>query len=101
MSNQTTEQYGPSFEASPYEYELANAIANRAVTLAAKAGVAYKKSTALMDIIACHANGNPLRLDALLKADDGQFGHDVFGIRRHINRETGKLGDCFVPRYSL
>lgn len=99
MSTRTA--YGPSFDASRYEYELANSIADRAVVLAIKHGATYSKATALMDIIACHANGNPLKLAELLAADDGNFGHDVFGIRRHINRETGKLEGCFVPRYSL
>lgn len=53
-----------------------------------------------MDITACHANGCPLRLAELLKADDLDFVHDVFGIRRHIDRKTGKLGDCFLPRFA-
>lgn len=54
-----------------------------------------------MDITACHANGNPLRLAELLKADDGNFGHDVFGIRRFIDRTTGRLMGHFRPRYSV
>ncbi len=53
-----------------------------------------------MDISATHANGNPLRLAELLKADDFNFYHDIAGIQRHIDRSTGKLGGCFVPRYS-
>lgn len=76
-------------------------IADRAVMLAKQVGVKYDKMTAVMDIDACHSNGNPLRLADLLKADDTNFAHDVFGIRRHINRTTGKLENCFVPRYSI
>lgn len=53
-----------------------------------------------MNITACHANGNPLRLEALLEADDFNFAHDVFGIDRHIYRETGHLMNFFRPRYS-
>lgn len=53
-----------------------------------------------MDIRACHANGTPLRLEELLRADDGNFGHDVFGIRRYIDRTTGQLTDCFLPRFT-
>ena len=53
-----------------------------------------------MDISACHANGCPLKLDELLKADDFNFMHDIHGIHEHINRETGKLGDCFWPRFA-
>jgi hypothetical protein len=53
-----------------------------------------------MDIEAAHCNGNPLKLKELLEADDSNFMHDVLGIRRHINRKTGELEDCFVPRYA-
>jgi hypothetical protein len=53
-----------------------------------------------MDLTACHANGNPLRLRELLKADDFNFAHDVLGIHQHIDHETGELRDCFLPRYS-
>jgi hypothetical protein len=32
--------------------------------------------------------------------DDANFTHDVFGIRKYLNRETGELTMCFVPRYT-
>lgn len=51
-----------------------------------------------MDVEAAHSNGCPLNLEELLATDDGTFGHDVFGIRRFIDRETGKVGGCFLPR---
>jgi hypothetical protein len=54
----------------------------------------------VMDITAVAANGCPLRLRDLLRADDFNFTHDVFGIRRHLNRETGHLENHFVPRYA-
>lgn len=76
------------------------AIAKRAVHMAAKVGFDYGFMDADMDITACHMNGAPLRLNELLAADDLNFSHDVFGIRRHLNRETGKLEDCFSPRYA-
>ena len=53
-----------------------------------------------MDITATHCNGNPLRLADLLAADDFNFQHDVCGINRHLNRDTGKLMDHFIPRFS-
>lgn len=55
---------------------------------------------AQMDIVACHANGNPLDLDKFLKFNDMNFIHDFAGIRRHICRRTGELQDCFSPRCS-
>lgn len=53
-----------------------------------------------MDITACHLNGTALRLSELLDADDANFGHDVWGIRRFIDRETGKLTDHFLPQFA-
>lgn len=76
------------------------AIARRAVSMANEVGFKYDWMDADMDITACHLNGTPLKLNALLAADSANFAHDVFGIRRHLNRETGKLEDCFCPRYA-
>ena len=53
-----------------------------------------------MDLTATHLNGCPLNLSGLLGADLGSFGHDVSGIARHIDRETGELTGCFLPRYA-
>lgn len=53
-----------------------------------------------MDITACHLNGCPLDLKKLLDAPAGDFGHDVFGIQRYIDRGTGRLTNCFDPRCS-
>jgi hypothetical protein len=53
-----------------------------------------------MDIAACHCNGCSLDLEKLLGAPDGDFGHDVFGINRYIDRTTGHLTECFDPRCS-
>lgn len=53
-----------------------------------------------MDLTACHANGCPLKLRELLAAEPYEFAHDVGGIHRHINRETGQLENCFLPRFA-
>lgn len=53
-----------------------------------------------MDITAVHLNGCSLNLDDLLVAELGDFGHDVGGIARFIDRETGQLTECFNPRYA-
>jgi hypothetical protein len=57
-----------------------------------------EKLTAMMDVTATHLNGCPLDLPKLLDAPDFDFCHDVGGIKRHIDRNTGQLGDCFLPR---
>jgi hypothetical protein len=54
-----------------------------------------------MDIQVAHSNGNPLDFKKLLSFDDVNFLHDIDGIRRNLNRETGELEDCFLPRCSL
>ena len=51
-----------------------------------------------MDLTACHCNGTPLNLRKLLDAPLDTFGHDVRGISRYIDRSTGKLTQCFLPR---
>ena len=51
-----------------------------------------------MDLTACHANGTPLDLEKLLAFPDADFLHDLGGISRHMDKKTGRLGDCFVPR---
>ncbi len=54
-----------------------------------------------MTIAAAHANGCPLRLEALLEADDGNFGHDVFGLDRFIDKDSGVVpANKFWPRYA-
>ena len=57
-------------------------------------------STVMMDFTACHANGCALKLKELLVAERFDFSHDYFGIRQHINRKTGQLEGCFLPRYA-
>lgn len=52
-----------------------------------------------MDMCACEYT-NPIDWDRLSAADDFDLLHDVLGIRRHMNRRTGQLEDCFVPRFS-
>lgn len=54
-----------------------------------------------MDLTACHANGCPLDLAALLGSGDVSFAHDVCGIARHLNRSTDRLTGHFLPRYAL
>jgi hypothetical protein len=73
-------------------------IAQRAAKLAKSHGIAMDVMELEMDLAAAHCNGSPLDFDKLWNFDNANFGHDVFGIRRFIDRETGELGGCFVPR---
>jgi len=80
------------------EYHLANGIAKRYEKI-------LKDHTDIcrteMDIIATHISGCPLLLKELLNnANDFDFIHDVSGIHRHLDRETGKLENFFIPRFA-
>jgi hypothetical protein len=52
----------------------------------------------LMDLEVTHSNGTPLDFDALLAFDDFSFFHDINGIANNLNRRTGQLENCFLPR---
>ena len=54
----------------------------------------------VMDLEATHAVCCPLRLNDLLNATDSDFVHDIVGIHSHLDRDTGELSGCFVPRYA-
>lgn len=56
------------------------------------------RMTLVMDLIATHANGCALNLRRLLKAPKFDFFHDIYGIRKHINRDTGEIEGYFLPR---
>jgi len=75
-------------------------IAERASRMASAQGGQYTYLEALMDVTAVHANCCPLRLEELYHAADFNFSHDIGGIIRHLNRETGQLEGYFVPRYA-
>jgi hypothetical protein len=87
-----------SFQVSKQDNKLIGLIADRAIENR-KPYRGYKRDL-VMDLTACHANGTPLKLYELLRADDFDFQHDIFGIREHLNRTTGKLKDYFLPRYA-
>jgi hypothetical protein len=58
----------------------------------------YQRINLDMDLTACHLNGCPLDLEKLVAFDDFNLTHDVEGISAHIDRNTGKLTRCFLPR---
>jgi hypothetical protein len=82
------------------EARIIDKIASRAVAMALANDIEYSFQDADMDITAVHANGCRLNLSELLHTDEANFGHDIFGIRRFLNRETGELRGFFTPRHS-
>jgi hypothetical protein len=51
-----------------------------------------------MDLAAVHRS-TPLDLQRLSEASVIHLVHDVTGIVSHLDRDTGKLQDCFLPRH--
>jgi len=87
-------------EITPDERGLIVKIVDRAIKeVYEPVGVKVDRLGLNMDITAAHIS-NPLKLEELLTTDIGNFGHDVTGIVRYINRDTGELEECFCPRYS-
>ncbi len=41
-----------------------------------------------------------LDLQRLLDADDFNFSHDILGINKCLDHDTGKLKNCFLPRFA-
>lgn len=78
---------------------LLNKVLDRALALAASFGRPMNRLSLLTDLMIAHATVG-IRLNELLAADDGNFAHDVFGVERHLNRDTGELGDGFMPRFA-
>lgn len=82
------------------EREAVDRIVDRAMGLFAEARVEKTRMDVEMDLAAVHAH-TPLRLGALAAADEFNFAHDIGGIHRHLNRQTGELEDCFLPRFTV
>jgi hypothetical protein len=61
--------------------------------------------TLTLDLTYAHAQCN-LKLETMLKAFEppyqflGDVAHDIDGIRKYMNRDTGRLPDWFDPRFS-
>jgi hypothetical protein len=88
------------FSTTKEEMDLIVKIAKRAEPMFADAGIGWDQVGFLMDMRACHANGTPLDFERLLSFPDFDFAHDVFGIRRHLDRSNGEIKDFFLPRCS-
>jgi hypothetical protein len=93
-----------SWKASKTERLLIEIIARRYIDtvelIAGKDAIKIRPLDLIMDLTACHANGCKLRLADLAKARAVDLAHDVQGIQRHIERTTGKLAGCFLPRFA-
>ena len=84
-----------SFEASKEDADLIDKIVARI-----EADYDIDRTEFMMDLLATH-NSCPLKLKELLETDRFNFYHDIGGIRQHLNRRTGHLENCFLPRFAI
>ena len=89
-----------SFQVSLKDAALIDLVVDRAWAIDWLRGSYPARLDMRMDVAATHANGNPLRLEDLLHADDFNFAHDMSGICNCLDRETGKLTRGFSPRFT-
>lgn len=76
--------------------ELQTAILDRAKAM----GITWGgRMTQAMDIMNADDQFD-LDLEDWLNADDENFAHDFIGIQNHMNRETMRCENFFVPRFA-
>lgn len=89
-----------SFDVTASDFKTINRIVTRGWAIDWLRASYADRQSMHMDVTAVHANGNPLRLQDLLEADDFNFAHDMSGICNCLDRETGQLTRHFRPRFS-
>ena len=93
-------QAGVKWDISDEDLKLVVEIVARACKDATARGDKLDSLDLQMDLVATHANGCPMDFARLVKADDFNFWHDISGIRAHLDRDSGNLTRCFLPRFS-
>ncbi|AEJ40885.1 hypothetical protein TPY_2725 [Sulfobacillus acidophilus TPY] len=79
------------------EQRWVDKILDRAMTIARDGDVDVDRRDLEMALALCHAQC-PLDLQDLSETDDFNLAHDVFGIYRFVDRDTGALTRGFRPR---
>lgn len=97
---QTTKAHEIDFKVNETERYLIRQIVERAQKVYKRLKRPYATLDAVMDIKAVHCNGNAMRLEEWLRADDFNFMHDIDGIRNCLDRKTGKLTRNFSPWFT-
>jgi hypothetical protein len=89
-------------EMTKTDYTLINAIAKRTLEIFKETGInpSLDKLDILISLEKCH-EFCPLDLQRFAKAEPFHMIHNVLGILRHLNHETGLLENCFVPRHAV
>lgn len=100
LSREETPMKTISFDVTRKEAGTIRMICDRAHELADELALPFDQMSTMMDLTALQAGICKLRLDELLRAERMDFIHDVWGVRRHLNRDTGVLENHFLPRYA-
>lgn len=74
---------------------------NRAMKLSREHNLQLNRMTLEMDLVSLHLNGTPINFRDMAVGTHSDFLHDILGIRRHLDRSTAQLRDCFVPRFAV
>ncbi len=102
VPSQTKERIAVKFTATAEEYFIIHKISIRAQAYYKEIhGETLDLQSMEMDLEAVHCNDCPMDFKKLLAADNFNLMHDVIGIINCIDRDTGKLTRCFLPRCSL
>ena len=66
-------------------------------------GLQFDRMSFIMDLLASDGENDNLKIDwpHFIAATQLDFMHDVQGIYNHLNRTTGHLDGCFVPRFAI
>ena len=82
-------------------YELHGKIAQRYEQACAEAGLTPDaRLKTRMDLEHVEVLYPKYRWEEMLNSPASEFNHDIFGIKRNLNRSTGKMEDQFHPRYA-
>ena len=77
------------------EITLIGLIADKAI----ETSIEIDKTTIMMDLIATHKHIK-LDLGRMAKGNIGDIMHDIVGIYNNLDRTTGEMQNCFLPRFS-
>lgn len=91
----------PQYSATEEEKDIMSQIVDRVLPIAEQLGAVYYKELLIADMDLCHTNAYRIDLDRMLQGNIGDVGHDVFGINKYLDRSTGELTHCFVPRFAV
>ena len=83
--------------ATPKDIDMISAIADRARSLY----TTEWSKVVLVRMLAEARAHMPIDLAGLLAAPDSDYIYDVFGITYHSERNTGRIGGYFVPKFTL